>query len=178
MGDTVRSQKFCVDDEHLKLLQVIDLIPWYLDSTFSSFRNLDLTSAGSSATVGGLGGTSSAFSFALSAPAAVAVASAEGFSSIFSASVFVGGTGVPARDGSSESSSITNAVSNSEGSGPRVPSSTIFGFARLLVAGDSFLADADVLEVDAVLTGIAAALERACSSAILESIAPLSRLRL
>jgi hypothetical protein len=119
------------------------------------------------------GTASSIFSFVASLPFGVTAPPKDAFSSIVS--VDGGGAGVPTRDGSSESSSITNAASNSEGSGPLVPSSTSFGLARLLRAGDSVLEDVDLLVLDAVPAGVAAAFARACSSAILESIAPLSR---
>jgi hypothetical protein len=85
--------------------------------------------------------------------------------------------GVPTLEGSSESSSITKAPSNSEGSGPLLcPSS--FGFGLLgFVAGDS-VRDSDLRTVDADLDmGDVVDFWRACSSAILESIAPFIRFR-
>lgn len=84
--------------------------------------------------------------------------------------------GVPTLEGPSDSSSITKAFSNSEGSGPRaVDPSLSFGRARLgLDAGDSVL-ELDRLAVEADLATEGAAFARACSSAIRESIAPLSR---
>ena len=82
-------------------------------------------------------------------------------------------TGVLTPEGSSESSSMTKAVSNSEGSGPRagVPSLS-FGFAfRGLAEGESVRR---AVELD-LATGAGADFWRACSSAIRESTACLRR---
>jgi hypothetical protein len=110
-----------------------------------------------------------------SAPVVLAVAPFSPITSGFASGI----AGVPLREGSSESSSITKAPSNTEGSGPLAPSSTSFGRARDLFEGDSFLSEADLLDVELVLAGnAAAAFALACSSAILESIAPLIRYEL
>ena len=84
--------------------------------------------------------------------------------------------GVPTLEGPSDSSSITKAFSNSEGSGPRaVEASLSFGRGRLgFEAGESVL-ELDRRAVEADLATGGAALARACSSAIRESMAPLSR---
>ena len=73
----------------------------------------------------------------------------------------------------SSSSSITKAVSNSDGSGPREPSSTTLGLGLVRFAGSARVE----FDLDTVAEPAADALAfaRACSSAILESMAPLSR---
>lgn len=85
--------------------------------------------------------------------------------------------GVPTLEGSSESSSITKAPSNSEGSGPLLgPSSLDLGLLGF-IAGDS-VRDVDLRTVDGDLEiGDVVDFCRACSSAILESIAPFIRFR-
>jgi hypothetical protein len=84
--------------------------------------------------------------------------------------------GVPTLDGSSESSSMTKAPSNSEGSGPLLVASLSLGFGFLgLEAGDS-VREVDLRTVeDDLEIGEAEDFWRACSSAIRESIAPLIR---
>lgn len=89
--------------------------------------------------------------------------------------------GVPTRDGSSDSSSITKVPSNSEGSGPLITAaSSSFGFGfRARLAGDSVRDEVDcrpAVEADLEIGAVdAAAFWRACSSAMRESIAPLIR---
>jgi hypothetical protein len=76
-------------------------------------------------------------------------AGASPFSAIAAGFSFTG-AGVPVRDGSSDSSSITKAVSNSAGSGPLppVPSSSLGrGFPGFL-AGDSFAGRREDVEAD------------------------------
>ena len=83
--------------------------------------------------------------------------------------------GVPTLLGSS--SSITKALSNSEGSGPlgSLDTST-FLLLDPLAAGDSFREEADLPAVEADLAmGVPEAFARACSSAMRESTAALMR---
>ena len=113
-------------------------IPWYLDSSFSSFRNFVRTSIGSSLAFDDVSAAFSGLITLPSAPSAAALVSAmlTAFSSI---------GGVPAPEGFSDSSSMTKAFSNSEGSVPLAGASPLsFAFGRLsLEAGDS-----PVLEID------------------------------
>lgn len=76
--------------------------------------------------------------------------------------------------GVSSSSSITNAASNSDGSGPLKPSSTTFVFGRVRFVGDSVRAEFDLEIVGAPAVDVPA-FALACSSAILESMAPFNR---
>ena len=73
------------------------------------------------------------------------------------------------------SSSITNAASNSEGSGPLSPLSTDVTFERVRGrrAGESVLFE--LLRARPAVGDALAALARACSSAMRESIAPFKR---
>jgi hypothetical protein len=82
-----------------------------------------------------------------------------------------------AADGSSESSSITKAASNSAGSGPRGGGpSPSFGLDLLgCVEGDSVRVEGRLVELDLDTGAVPADFWRACSSAMRESIAPLSR---
>jgi hypothetical protein len=148
-------------------------VPWYLASNLSSFRSFDRTSGGKSVVVEGLGKIT-AFSLTTSPSSAPVVSAVAPFSPITSG--FISGiAGVPLREGSSESSSITKVPSNTEGSGPLAPSSTSFGRVCDLFEGDSFLSAADLLAVALLAGDAAAAFAFACSSAILESITPFIR---
>jgi hypothetical protein len=125
--------------------QSLASVPWYFDSSFSSFRNFVRTSVGNSPA---LGDASAAFSFSatfsfVSADSVFALTSV-----IFSA--FSPSAGVPTLEGSSDSSSITKAFSNSEGSGPLAGASPLsFGFGRLdFEAGDSPVLEDDLAIVE------------------------------
>jgi hypothetical protein len=125
--------------------QSLASVPWYFDSSFSSFRNFVRTSVGNSPA---LGDASAAFSFSatfsfVSADSVFALTSV-----IFSA--FSPSAGVPTLEGSSDSSSITKAFSNSEGSGPLAGASPLsFGFGRLdFEAGDSPVLEEDLAVVE------------------------------
>ena len=125
--------------------QSLARLPWYFDSSFSSFRNFDRTSVGNSLA---LGDASAVFSFSatfsfVSADSVFALTSV-----IFSA--FSPSAGVPTLEGSSDSSSITKAFSNSEGSGPLAGASPLsFGFGRLgFEAGDSPVLEEDLAAVE------------------------------
>lgn len=67
--------------------------------------------------------------------------------------------GVPTRDMSSDSSSITKAVSNSEGSGPRAGAASSLGLGRLGFAEGESVLELNLLAVEADLetgAGVAA----------------------
>jgi hypothetical protein len=125
--------------------QSLARLPWYFDSSFSSFRNFDRTSVGNSLA---LGDASAVFSF----PATFSFVSADSAFALTSVifSVFSSRAGVPTLDGSSDSSSITKAFSNSEGSGPLAGASPLsFGFGRLgFEAGDSPVLEEDLAAVE------------------------------
>ena len=146
--------------------------PWYFDSSLSSFRNFTRTSVGSSEV-----GTSldAAFSCGwLSDASRIPSLPDSGGICLFCSA----GNGVPTRLGAS-SSPITNSGSNSAGSGPLPgvsPSLLPLAPVRVdRVAGDSSRGVAR-LAFEADLVGDACDKRwRACSSAILESIAPFRR---
>jgi hypothetical protein len=133
------------------------------------------TSAGNS--VEGRGAVSGAFSDTFSPPSIAAFASVGALLSAIKAAFSSIISGVPTREGSSGSSSITKAFSNSEGSGPlaAIPSLSFgLGF-RSFDDGESVL-DVDLRAEEADLdTGVPAAFWRACSSAIRESTAFFNR---
>lgn len=144
--------------------------PRYRPSNFSSFRNLVLTSVGSS--VEALGVASVDFSLPLAAgglPSNGLESAAIGFD--FSPA------GVPTRVEASDSSSITKADSNSAGSGP-LPSISSSSFSlglREFLEGDSFAGRLEVEDVEADLWTVElVAFSRAFSSSMRLSIWALS----
>jgi hypothetical protein len=122
--------------------------------------------------LGGEASFSAPFSLPFTEPTASDAASSA-FSAAFS-SIFAG---VPTLEGSSDSSSITKAVSNSDGSGPLPLPLLSFGFGLCgLDEGESVReVDLRAEEADLDTEGEAVAFWRACSSAMRESIAPLIR---
>jgi hypothetical protein len=129
--------------------QPLASVPWYFDSSFSSFRSFVRTSVGNSL---GLGDASGAFSFSATFSATFSFVSADSVFALTSVilSAFSPGAGVPTLEGSSDSSSITKAFSNSEGSGPLAGASPLsFGFGRLgFEAGDSPVLEEDLAVVE------------------------------
>lgn len=156
---------------------MMDYLPVYLGSNLSNLRSRSLASGGIS---GGCSGFSDFSSTSVSA-ACVSSFLSSPFSAVASAGgAFSLGRGVPARLGWSSSSPMTNSGSNSEGSGPLPDGAALLlspSLDRAVRVDGDRLRELDRRAVELDREGVVGwvAFWRACSSAILASMAPRMR---